>query len=298
MTANALPQIVSFAETGRLVGSGHLVRQRALESCLSLRGAAFTLVGFEGTLEPSDFHGHLTGADIAIFDVSSDLSSQLTTASELGVVTCALDWFGEERPDIAFTIFPHGPSDGKLLSKVGPELIVIRQDILRELWTPGPARAYDVVVCLGSADLNRQTHRLCETLGAQGLNVAGIFGPLAAPPPPTSTYSQLFDPPSIGRVMRSASIAVTNGGTCLFEAMTLGVRSISLPQTPAEVSIAEWLRVPRIDACGMPLDDAPNIVDVIRNKDPHGDVHRAFDGFGAERMAQAILDTWMGVSIS
>lgn len=290
------PRVVAYAQVGPEVGSGHLVRQRALGKCLSAQGASFTLVQMAGTVGSDELTTHLQGSDIAIFDASTDITALLLSASERGVLTCALDWFGEVRPHIAFTIYPHGRTDGTALSRMGAELIVVREEVQIERWTPMPRPDFDVVICLGSADVNGETHILAETLAEQGLRVAGIFGPLALRPPATVAYRQIFDPAAVGRLLRSGAVAVTNGGTCMFEALTLGLCCLALPQTPAEATVATWLGIPRITADGVPVAGELPSGAFIRGMAPSSMVQESFDGLGAERMADAIIAFWRGAS--
>ena len=286
------PKVTLFAEVSAQVGSGHRMRQRAVHECFIARGVSVSVVEYEGRLEPQLAVSRSRLADIAVFDAATDINDALRAVEDTGVMTCTLDWFGGSRPDVAITIYPHGRTDGRLRSYVGAEWIMLRNDILIERRTPAPPQAFDVVICLGSGDIKGQTRGLAANLTQKGLHVAAVFGPYASRSGYVENFVEIVDPPALGRLMRSGALVVANGGTCLLEAVALGVPCLAVPQTPAEASLASWLGVGQLQPDGGNFDTLRGSIRENCRLDEIENSHGFCDGGGGERLVSALVETW------
>lgn len=280
--------MTAFAHCGRLVGGGHLNRQRHLGQAVMRRGFDFELVEFEREIsqaQVSDAIEHRTR--IAIMDAHTGIAEALKSFRDAGVLTCALDWFGQPRPDIAFSVFPHGDTSGRLAGVVGADLITVGEAVRTAVAPPAPERTWDVVVCLGAGDTNGQTHSIAQSLADSGMKTAAVYGPYAILPSGQVRYELIDNPPQIVDVFCNARKLVVNGGTCMFEAAVLGIDFISVPQSDAERTIAEWFAGTVVD--GAHSQDASSGQRLrLALESEYTRSRFTVDGNGAQRIAEVI----------
>lgn len=283
--------ILQVVEAGPSIGSGHLKRQQILEQTLRHRGHEVTIVQYEGTAGASlGSAGCLDNFDLVIVDGVQGVSSVLRTASHARVLSCAFDWFGEPSPDISICVFPHAAHDGRLASLEGPEFMILDHDRISERFKDEAPRHFDYAVCLGGADVQRQSHRIASALGSEGANVACVYGPYAAAPTFPTTYRVLSNVASCIDVMADSSVAITNGGTTLFEALALGCPVVSVPQTKQELVVARHLGAPTLMATDLNDKTLKSIRQEILLRLAEGVSTKAVpvDSMGATRVANSL----------
>jgi spore coat polysaccharide biosynthesis predicted glycosyltransferase SpsG len=118
---------------------------------------------------------------------------------------------------------------------VGFEYMVVREEIAS---LPRQSKGEGVVIVLGGGDVLDQGHTAAAVLARQGQQVTLVQGPLAVNRAPGEGYRVLSDPPDLPALLQGCGWAVTNGGTCMFEALCLGKPAVALPQTPHEAKLA------------------------------------------------------------
>jgi len=156
------------------------------------------------------------------------------------IPTVALDYFGEKIIDLVISVYEHRipVPCGRRLS--GLEYALIRPEITLI------AKHYHVssgavLVMIGGSDINQDGARVAEKLVQFGVKVQLIRGPGVEKDYQLSSesISVLHVPDDIERRMASCAWAVTNGGSSMMEMMCLGKAVHVVPQTEAELHLAE-----------------------------------------------------------
>lgn len=224
------------------VGFGHLRRAKTLAAKL----CSFTNVKMTG-LSPDarrvlgDRETNAEDARIVIFDSPYSIDNQLLEAKERGQITVALDYFGDVAPDINISVYPHKEVRANKAAYIGFEYLLIREDIVAYGRRPFLNQANQVMVCIGGGDLLQQGRLAAGLLHDKGFDVTLIQGPFASNMSASSGYKTFVNPENYAQLFSECNWAVTNGGGCLFEALCLGMPTFVLPQTAAEMKIAQFV---------------------------------------------------------
>ena len=233
-------EVELVCDGGPQIGYGHIRRSLTLADALRRIGINSHITGISDDaksfipLQPRMEHL----ADVVVLDSPHGLDQRIKSARDRGQRVIALDWFGEIEPDIAIVIYPHSNVRARLRSFIGVEFQIIRPEIAN---TRRPCEGDGVVVLLGGGDLLGQGHLAANQLAQLGLRVTLIQGPLATNRELSDLYEVVVDPPDLPSRLAASAWLVTNGGSCMFEAMCLGKATLVLPQTPAESALANFL---------------------------------------------------------
>lgn len=241
---NTRPLIEIVCDGSDRLGYGHVRRARTLAHRLEEDGMDVRLAALSQAAQhllPAGA-GHPGEPKVVVFDAPVGIEARMQHAQAAGQATVALDWFGDNAPDINIAVYPHGEVKAVKETFVGFDYILLREDIaaLPRLAASGDARR--VLIVVGGGDLLGQAHEAARRLSARGLEVTLVQGPLARDIAEDNSYRVLVDPPDLPQLMNTCDWAVTNGGSCYFEMLSLGKPACVLPQTDAEQRIAEFGR--------------------------------------------------------
>ncbi len=224
--------------------------------------------------------------------------------NDSGATRAAADLLVDEDPGAA----PPPGHGGRFLGGTGFRMIATELTALRgdAPWT-GP-RAARVAIVLGGADPNRLSARLLAGLLDQprlaGFEVLLQIGPAFA----AAAVAELerlaaraagvtLSPPSgfAGHVLARADLVVTLGGITAYEAMCLG-RAGAAVRDPGMAPYVRALAAEGLLAdLGEPEAAASALIDLAedgpRMAELAGRGHRAIDGQGARRVAEALLSS-------
>lgn len=281
------PDVELVCDGGPEIGYGHIRRMLTLADALRRAGVNVQITGVSECaksflpLQPL----MEASAGVLVLDAPFGLDQRIRDARDAGQRVIALDWFGELEPDIAVVIYPHSSVRARLRSYVGLDFQIIRPEIAN---APRFQEGKGVVVLLGGGDLLGQGHRAAAQLVQFGLRVSLIQGPLASNCEPSTLYEVLVNPPDLPSRLAGSAWLVTNGGSCMFEALCLGKAIVVLPQTHAENSVAKFV-LERGGLLGIGFEALECFDEMeIRNKSQQAVA--LVDGHGAERVA-AIVET-------
>jgi spore coat polysaccharide biosynthesis predicted glycosyltransferase SpsG len=282
------PLVEIFCEGNDNVGYGHIRRSLTLASRLKKDGLD---VRMKGLSESANLLLPLSKApnrraEIIIFDSPSDIDNQLLAAQKSNQITVALDWFGSTIPDVNIAVYPHKDVLATKMTYVGFEYILIRDEIALLERCENSRKDGGVLVILGGADALGQGHRVARYLSDKGLDVTLVQGPLAKSTKMELGFNVLINPPELPQLLKACDWVVTNGGGCLFEALTLGKAAYILPQSNAEMKIASFV-FGKGAALGVGVDGLRkfdfNEIDQVQKK-----AATLVDGHGAYRISAII----------
>ena len=272
---------------GPEIGYGHIRRMLTLADALRRSGIKTHITGISEcakSLLPLQPHMERS-AGVIVLDLPFGQDQRIKDARDTGQRVIALDWFGELEPDVAVVIYPHSNVRARLRSYVGLEFQIIRSEIAN---APRFQEGEGVVILLGGGDLLGQGHRAAAQLAEFGLRVSLIQGPFATNYEPSALYEVLAAPPDLPSLLAASAWLVTNGGSCMFEAMCLGKATVVLPQTQAETALAKFV-LERGGLLGIGFESL-ECQDEMEICDKAKRAAALVDGHGAERVA-AIVET-------
>ncbi len=230
-------QVNIFCVGGKRLGYGHVQRSLALATALERQGHSVVLHGL--TPETTGLLPHSVKPSnrgrVDVFDAPVGIEGNLRRTRREGRLSVALDWFGEEEPDVAVAIYEHVRVRARRASHVGFEFCILREAIRRQ--TPIVPRQ-GVVISLGSGDILRQGPGIASELGQVGLDVTLIQGPLASDSESSGSFRIAKNPSNFSALIAGCSWAVTNGGGTMLEAMHLDTPVVAVPQSSAEHEFA------------------------------------------------------------
>lgn len=242
MSTRSLIEIV--CDGNAQLGYGHIRRALTLARRLEQDGMNVRLVALsEGAQRLLPAGDKPSGdAQVVVFDAPTGIDECMQRAQAAGQTTVALDWFGDIVPDVNIAVFPHGEVRAARQKFAGFDYILLREDIVLLPRVAASGEARRVLLVIGGGDLLGQGHAAASLLGAAGLEVTLVQGPLARDTHPDASYRVVVDPPDLPQLMNACDWAVTNGGSCYFEMLSLGKPAYVLPQTDAELKIAQFGR--------------------------------------------------------
>jgi spore coat polysaccharide biosynthesis predicted glycosyltransferase SpsG len=280
-------EVELVCDGGPGIGYGHIRRMLTLADELTRAGISSRVTGVSKcakSLLPLQSYSE-SSATVVVLDLPFGSDQRIKDARDAGQRVIALDWFGKLEPDIAVVVYPHIDVRARLREYVGLEFQIIRSDIVS---APRLQEGDGVVILLGGGDLLGQGHQAAARLAQLGYRVSLIQGPFASNCASSTQYDVLVNPPDLPKRLAESSWLVTNGGSCMFEAMCLGKAAVVLPQTHAEFNLAKFV-FKRGGLLGVGFENLQFQDEIkIRNN-----AHRAIalvDGRGAERVA-AIVET-------
>lgn len=267
------------------IGFGHIRRSMTLAQQLTSDGVDVNLVALSETSK-----GHLGPtrkvdgkAAIRIFDTPYLTDGELLSTQASGQIAVTLDWFGHAIPDINIVIYPHNEVKALKQSFVGFDYIMIRSDVLALRSLKRVDHTEEVLIVLGGSDLLGQGHSAANRLALDAFKVTLVQGPLSKNRSTAANYDVAVNPDNLAELMRSCSWAVTNGGSCLFEAMCLGKATLVLPQTYAEQRIADFVQAKdAILGIGMEICDTFTAAQINAVGER---AYNTVDGLGASRLS-------------
>lgn len=282
------PSVEIFCEGNDRVGFGHIRRASTLAAQMERDGLNVRITGLsieaQRLLPAQKFLS--SSASIQVFDSPYRIDDEIFASRSAGHITVTLDWFGDVIPDINIAVYPHCEVRGVRGAYVGFEYILIRKEITLLRPSPVTQSAKRVLVFLGGGDLLNQGHETSRRLSQLGYEVTLVQGPLATNKDAGDGYQVLVNPPDLPQLLASSDWAVTNGGGCLFEAMCIGKAAFVLPQTEAEMKIAQVSEA-RSAVLGIGLDNLRKFhhddLEMVAN---NGSI--LIDGCGAERISDII----------
>jgi spore coat polysaccharide biosynthesis predicted glycosyltransferase SpsG len=289
---NGSPRVDILCDGSDKVGFGHIRRSLTLAAQLELEGATVRLIGLSeqsrSMLPPTtsdDFEPAIT-----IFDSPLDVDERINRLTEQGRLSVALDYFGCAIPDVSIAVFAHQHVRAMRASYVGFEYILIRDEISILRGSPSSGRASRVMVMVGGGDILGHGHVAARTLAAAGCDVTLVQGPFSVNFGQCSSYAVRINPPNLPELFVECDWAVTSGGGSLFEGLCLGKAVHVLPQTVAEMRIAQYVDS-RQGLLGIGLDSLRayselEVAEVAKKGEP------LVDGLGARRVSE-IVRSWL-----
>lgn len=229
-----------YCDGDEKIGLGHIRRSCALAAQLEKDGMDVHVYGLSDQARKilPLVNSNTKPASIVIYDSPREIDDLIKSALQKRQTTITLDWFGETAPDINIAIYPHEEVRASRLAYTGFEFIIVREEIRALHWSPPEEEVRRVLVVLGGGDLMRQGHQSAAILCNHGLDVTLVQGPLAIDDAKNEKYRVMVNPLDYPQLLASTDWAVTNGGSCLFEALYCGKAAVVLPQTDKEFTIA------------------------------------------------------------
>ncbi len=238
------PLVEIFCEGGKTVGYGHIRRASTLAARLEKDGIDVRISGLSGAarqlLATPKHVGRV--AQVVVFDSHVGIDDQICETRKRGQVSIALDWFGGTSPNINIVVYPHGEVRATCKTYIGFKYVLIREDIALLPRTPPIGSANRALVVLGGGDILEQGHQVSRYLHDLGLDVTLVEGPLVGNRKKDTGYRVVVNPNKFPHLLASCDWVVTNGGGCFFEALFLDKATFVLPQSNAEMKIANYVQ--------------------------------------------------------
>jgi spore coat polysaccharide biosynthesis predicted glycosyltransferase SpsG len=241
-----MPLVRIICDGGKKFGFGNLRRSATL-------GVEFKRHGYDVFVEAVSEEGRRLlpsspadrgEADLWLLDVPYNADAWVTRARHYGRPVAALDYEGDESPDLGISIFPRGTWRGKgahgKYHLVGLAYAIVHPAVV-EL-SPAPTGT-GVLVIIGGGDADGLGEQAALALHQQGCAVTLIEGPLAAATLPNfpGEILRLSSPSDLAVRMASCAWSVTGGGGAMMEMLCLGKPVHILPRTGHEAALAQFV---------------------------------------------------------
>jgi spore coat polysaccharide biosynthesis predicted glycosyltransferase SpsG len=229
-----------IADGGANYGYGHLSRSRELTYVFEQAGFGVDYVDlFSSSLAPAQYSAQRSAnQDLTIIDLPYDGDAWLAEARSSGQCIIGLDYFGHGCPDIIIRMNPPLAPVPCHRLLYGLDYAIIRRDIRAAPRSNGN----HVLVVIGGADINDRGETVAKTVSDWGFETILVRGPLTKRGEISAQrFAILDDPPDFAWLLGGCAWAVTNGGTTMVEAMSLGKAVYAIPQTPEETRFADAL---------------------------------------------------------
>jgi spore coat polysaccharide biosynthesis predicted glycosyltransferase SpsG len=240
---NGLKRIDILCDGNGKVGFGHIRRSLTLATQLKRDGLIVRLIGLSKTssaILPSIVSDN-SELVATIIDYPFDINEKIGRLISPRCLTLALDHFGSFIPDINIAVYAHKELRAFQTSYVGLEYVLIREEIVQFRSSRPSSCENRVMVMIGGADILGHGHLAAQTLAKLGYDVTLILGPFSSSYIQSSTYKVFINPTNLPKIFANCDWAVTSGGGSLFEGICLGKAVHVLPQTEAEIRIAEFI---------------------------------------------------------
>ncbi|MFT5755356.1 MAG: spore coat polysaccharide biosynthesis predicted glycosyltransferase SpsG [Alteromonadaceae bacterium] len=240
-----MSSVALYCEGNEKYGFGHIRRSLSLFHYLKEQDISCTIrtISLTGKYYlPIQENNDEKNIKLVVLDLPFDASEEVTKHKELGRKVICLDCISNVAPDFSLFIFLHANQSIMGAHDIGYKNVIIRKEFF-SLILKKPAKALNVLVCLGGADINNQSREVCEILLKKGFHVKLIIGPLARELPMLKhdNLDVYRSPKNFHELMNQANWCVVNGGGILFESLFLEKLTFVIPQTEAEEAIASDL---------------------------------------------------------
>ncbi|MCC6779480.1 MAG: hypothetical protein IT537_23100 [Hyphomicrobiales bacterium] len=274
------PRARLVVDGGPTYGYGHLSRSRAVALAFETAGFLVDYVDLLHAPRPPDATPATAAGVVTIIDLPYDGDAWLYEARHNAHRVIGLDYLGRGCPDILIRMnTPLGQVPCRRLC-YGLEYAIIRHEIRA-------AKAFDgdhVLVAIGGGDLRNVGMDIAQAISEQGLRTILVRGPLAQRPQATQGGFLVLDQPAdFAQLLAGCAWAVTNGGTTMVEAMSLGKAVHAVPQTSEEERFAADLLQRRL-LLGVGRAISPPSSTTLH--DAATRARAAVDGRGADRIVE------------
>ena len=232
------PFVQLIANGSATYGYGHISRSRELTDAFSESGFEVEYINLlERPSAQLTDHGR---PGLTVIDLPYPDDTWLNSARQRGNKVIGLDYLGLGSPDCLIRMnqpLTEIPC-GRLL--FGLEYAIIRKSI-REA---AVSRGDYILVSIGGADVGNHGLATAATLSGLGLKTILIRGPLSERV--NNTFANVTvaeSPPNFPGLLAGSSWVVSNGGTTMVEAMSLGKAVHVVPQTSEEERFARPLHI-------------------------------------------------------
>ncbi len=224
-----------FTEKSKKIGYGHFNRSEILFKYLVGKNIDIQFIdlsSFENNLN------HISG-EIYLIDTPSFADKIIEIAHRKSIISISFDHFGNRIPDYNIVIFPHSKPKANLSTFIGFKHVVFNERIL-SLNSDISVKDY-ILICLGGADVNKQSLEIAKNLCQYHYKVKVVLGPLAQINPENSNFEVFHNPANFFELISKAKHIICNGGNTLFECVYLKKSVFVFPQSTLEETIAHEL---------------------------------------------------------
>jgi hypothetical protein len=176
--------------------------------------------------------------DLTLIDLPYDGDHWLTDARSRGESVIGLDYLGQGRPDLVIRMNSSLSNVPPYRLLFGLDYAIIRREI--RLAPRGPGNY--VLVSIGGADINDQCASCAGTVSTWGVETILVRGPFTKQRNLSAAkYTILDEPANFAHLLGGCAWAITNGGTTMVEALSMGKAVYVVPQTEEETRFAQEL---------------------------------------------------------
>lgn len=222
---------------------------------------------------------------IVLVDISFNSTVSIEEKLKGFSTTIGLDWFHKTTLDYNIVAFPHHKPNALKQCFIGLDYLIVDQAIQSIRPVKKSKLGQKVLIVIGGGDINNQGIKAADYCFNSGYEVHLVLGPLAKPIINEMPFTVSHNVSNMSALIANCDWMVTNGGSCLFEAVTSGRPAIALPQSEAEGAIVSLFKQNNA-IIGDQLTDIHaefNPFEVISNG------KELLDGKGAERILNIIM---------
>ena len=222
--------------------------------------------------------------EIVLVDISFNRTVTIEEKLKCFTTTIGLDWFHKSTLDYNIVAFPHHKPNALKQCFIGLDYLIVDQTIQSIRPVKKSKLGQKVLIVIGGGDINNQGVKAAYYCFNSGYEVHLVLGPLAKPITNKMPFTVSHHVSNMPALIANSDWMVTNGGSCLFEAVTSGRPAIALPQNKAEGAIVSLFKQKNA-IIGDQLTDIHaefNPLEVILNG------KELLDGKGAERILNIV----------
>ena len=260
-------------------GLGHILRSKTLAKFLMKDGHEVELI----ILSEINLKTLYVYNDVVI-DVPYEGDFLLTKINPKSKVI-GLDYIGQSNLDLVVNVFDFNRYKGAN-QNTGLKYAIIREDVV-SLIEKKIYKRDKVLVMLGSFDKNKYAYDVIRFTDINKLPTSFIEKEKSIDISFFEYCTHFENPKNLASIMNESAWAISNGGSTMLELMSLGIAVHVLPQTKAEMALAEKIfNQNALLGVGMPIDVPDN--NLIRNVEIKA--QNVVDGFGVNRVVQLIKE--------
>ena len=237
------PDIEILFDASPSIGMGHYKRCIALGEILVKRGFKVSVKGVgdaANRLIANDviYNGN---SKVVLYDSTTNIDELLEFDKKTNRTTIALDYFGDNCPDIAIGVNPQKIVKSNVSSYAGLNYHIIREEF-HAIKKRKDTNNY-ILVVIGGADVRGQSAYIAKLALKTGVPVKLVLGEYANRIALDNSGIEIIENPrNLADLHVNSLIAHTNGGGCMFEAMFFGKPVVAWPQSAQEQSMAEYVK--------------------------------------------------------